>query len=703
MSQLNKKHKNKILKAINENDTISIIADTGSGKSTTIMSWLVEAGYKVLNSQITIAATVNLGEFQGKNLGNKNVGTAFEGKVNYFNCMLNHLRNNNYYFSQQDTKLIYCTTGHLEKIYLDIYKHSTLNKEEKDLKFVDIIVIDEAHLKTLEQEVIFRIHYLLKKKGFLVPKIILCSATLDLENFKDYSDNIEQIQISVRKYPIKIKYHKYNFNPNDQSLYLEAAQIVLSENNKRNIPEEGDVWLIFCPGFFEMELICKHLNKFSNSEEKDSEEDDGLRIFKAHGGMNTEDNKKIFEPQEPGTRKIIVATNIAETSVTIENLSFIVDTMCEKVAETSSTGGLKLELKHISKSSAKQRSGRTGRTCQGIVYRMCTEDFFNNALENQRKPELFRVPLHTMLIKLFNASLNPKKIFGDIKIKKFKESLDLLKKLNLVIVLNENLEKNDEELEKIKDFVSEKPIVTEAGFFVSKMPLSVRSGTLLYKFIQKYTNGSDIFAAISFICMTEILNGKSLFYYKDREKNQNFFQYRMQCESTYRTYFRRYASSTIIGTFLNVWNDYLDENKDDLSSQKIKKYCLKNNINNKKFSEFISILKQTINALSNKSNDFIENEIKFSNFSNLEILKKLLPIYKFVYSDLFFIKEDDKYIKISGKKEEYIMYSSVQMITENLIFNDEIIAINSIEIDKGSEIKKMISLSIPFREKDIKD
>ena len=114
-----------------------------------------------------------------------------------------------------------------------------------------------------------------------------------------------------------------------------------------------------------MELICRHLNKLS--EEKESEEDDGLRIFRAHGGMNTEDNKKIFEPQEPRTRKIIVSTNIAETSVTIENLSFIVDTICEKVAETSSTGGLKLELKHISKSSAKQRSGRTGRCILKIL------------------------------------------------------------------------------------------------------------------------------------------------------------------------------------------------------------------------------------------------------------------------------------------------------------------------------------------------
>lgn len=688
MAQLTIENKIELLNLVDNNQISGIIAETGTGKSTTMMSWLVGSEYKVFNTQLTIPATNNLGAYQKSNLGDKIVGTACEGFIKYTNNKLNNLRNNiksnennatnnentvannNENNENTDTQLVYCTTGHMRKIFLDLYKcMGRRNIHKDDLLFCDVIVLDEAHLKTLDQEIIIRIYNLLLSLGFTMPRLILCSATLEID------ENIPYIEIKGRKEKITFLYHNINYAPNDKSLYYDTVRVVLSKHRKTVIEEKGDTWLIFCAGGTEVEQIYDSLYS----------DDPTLEIFRAYASLSTEEISYIFDPPKPYTRKIIIATNIAETSITIENLTGIFDTLTEKVGETSTTGGLKLVLKHISKSSAKQRAGRTGRTCPGFVYRMCTQDFFHN-FENQRVKEIHRVPLHTMMIELLSIGLHPKTLFTNVD--RFDQTIKLLENLKLIVNFNNT------------------PFVTEAGDFVSKMPLSVRGGTILYKWIHNEKN--NIFPALCMVCMIECLGDNSFFYFPKKDRYTSYDEYEALCAAHYDRYFSKFASTTSIGSYLTMMNNFIGRNTDNkilFSSfvsevlhkySKIVDFSKKHSLNNKKFTEFLSLLRQAGNIL--------ENEIYVDTFEVNKFLKKIIPYYVQVYQDLILTKSGNgKVINYTNQRKSmtYNIFKARGDISVSVVDYDIIVGIITAEIDKGKKLMRFVSLYLPVNPDDL--
>ena len=393
-------------------------------------------------------------------------------------------------------------------------------------------------------------------------------------------------------------------------------------------------------------------------------------IIPAYSDLDQEARDKISQDPPLGHRLIIVSTNIAEASLTINGLNGVFDTLTEKIAETSINGGLRLVVKHISKSSAKQRRGRTGRTNDGFLYRMCTQAFFEK-LEPQRKPEIFRVPLTETIISLLDKGLDPITLFqGRLSPKRIKKDLDILKMLKMI---------------------DDKQNVTEAGKFAAPFPLSVRSSVMIYEWLKLSKKDGSSYPLFPIVVLVAIIDsyGPSYFFTPKKDIGQTAQEYRIFKDAYYETYFKKYKASTDLEVLLNFWNDTVSQfesikpNKGELG-----RWNNENSFNNKKVSELFSIIKQCCDRLVSKKY-YVEMGI----FNPKNVLEVSKPLIKFAYADAIYEQRGSNYYNL--KTGEYYKVDK-SLIPENKKDYQRIIALNTSEIETGTQVIRTITLSHPI-------
>jgi HrpA-like RNA helicase len=574
---------NSILKGIKHSPISVVISSTGSGKTTKLVKEIHERGKcQIFVVEPTIPAAENPYNYMGEILGKDLVGMAAEGNIKY----------------KVDTPIVYCTSGHIRRKLIGLLKSGVT-----DLRFCDVLMIDEAHSGTLDNDVIMSIWKWAFEKGYTVPKLLLASATLTIEQTPFAGDtNIFIYNIITKSYPVTIKYYRTSYAPESRLLLKETATLILDEHRNVALPEErGDKWLAFCSGMNEVNDLIKHLNAGLTPEEKVNTE-----VIAIYGQISTEERRKVFQTAPIGKRIIVVGTNVAETSITIDGLSIIFDTMTEKFGETSASGGFRLVQHRISKSSAKQRAGRVGRQFPGTVFRMITEQDFD-FLPEQRQTELNRVPLHTMAIELLDAGIDPIELFNKrIDPHKLLLSVGLLKRLGMV---------------------TETGHVTKAGEFAAAFPLSVRSSGVIWEWIK---TGKPLFPCVVTMALIDCFNPSYFYYPRVEEPDEVKRQAAMN--KHYSKYFAKFAAPTDIGVLLNIWADVSTfVNKLDPTSKKFFRWCSENSMNQRKMRELFNIIRQVCNALYR-----LGREIKLGKFNNDNVINVLSPILAKVYADLTF-------------------------------------------------------------------
>jgi pre-mRNA-splicing factor ATP-dependent RNA helicase DHX16 len=369
--------KNELIEAIKEHQVLIIEGETGSGKTTQIPQYLHEAGYTKNNQKIgctqprrvaAMSVAARVAEEMGIKLGNE-VGYS----IRFEDC------------TSERTVLKYMTDGMLLREFLS----------EPDLASYSVIIVDEAHERTLHTDVLFG---LVKDIARFRPdlKLLISSATLDAQKFSEFFDDAPVFRIPGRRFPVDIYYTKA-----PEADYIEACVVTILQIHVTQ--PLGDV-LVFLPGQEEIEQ-CQEI--LQERQRKLGSRIKELLIRPIYSNLPTDMQSQVFEPTPPNSRKVVLATNIAETSLTIDGILFVIDPgYCKQNSFNPRTGMESLVVVPISKASANQRAGRSGRVAAGKCFRLFTAWAYQHELEDNTIPEIQRVHLGNVVLTLKSLGIN---------------------------------------------------------------------------------------------------------------------------------------------------------------------------------------------------------------------------------------------------------------------------------------------------------
>ncbi|KAJ8978675.1 hypothetical protein NQ317_019111 [Molorchus minor] len=326
------KLKDELLKAVNDNQIVIVIGETGSGKTTQITQYLAEAGFtargKIGCTQPRRVAAMSVAKRVAEEFGCR-LGQEVGYTIRFEDC------------TSPETIIKYMTDG--------------------------------AELK-----------------------LIVTSATLDAVKFSKYFFKAPIFTIPGRTFPVEVLYTK-----EPETDYLDASLITVMQIHLREPP--GDI-LLFLTGQEEIDTACEILYERMKSLGPDVPE---LIILPVYSALPSEMQTRIFEPAPPGSRKVVIATNIAETSLTIDGIFYVVDPgFVKQKVYNSKTGMDSLVVTPISQAQAKQRAGRAGRTGPGKCYRLYTERAYRDEMLPTPVPEIQRTNLATTLLQLKTMGIN---------------------------------------------------------------------------------------------------------------------------------------------------------------------------------------------------------------------------------------------------------------------------------------------------------
>ncbi|MBF0447136.1 MAG: ATP-dependent RNA helicase HrpA [Magnetococcales bacterium] len=278
---------------------------------------------------------------------------------------------------------------------------------DRYLNQYDTLIIDEAHERSLNIDFLLGyIKQLLPRRPDL--KVIISSATLDTEKFSRHFDDAPIIEISGRTYPVEVRYRSLEMKPtgNDpldresdsrekelEEGIVEAVAELFSEKNP------GDV-LVFLPGEREIREAADLLRRQNFP---------GTDILPLFARLSAADQDKIFNPG--GRRRIVLATNVAETSITVPGIRFVIDSGLARISRQGGRGQVRrLPVEKISQSSANQRKGRCGRLSNGICIRLYSQEDFSDRPEFT-DPEILRTSLDSALLQMKSQRLGEVELF----------------------------------------------------------------------------------------------------------------------------------------------------------------------------------------------------------------------------------------------------------------------------------------------------
>ena len=673
------------------NAATAVILPTSSGKSIGIPAFFSQAGEgtRIFCSLPTINAVVSLAEYQrhfSKDLPiTPTIGTGAEGEVKY----------------DKDTLIVYATSGHLRRKLLQFFK----NGKASTMDFTDVLLVDEVHSGTVDNFMIVSLWKEAFNQKKAMPPLILASATYSVETSgsekRDSTINTllksepraltpKVIQPVINTgYKISVFYNNLDPHMDSNEMFEGTAQVAfnyIKENFKDTAGKIGDM-LIFASGKKAVNEITFRLKNFLSTSPLKGK----VSIVQAYSALSSEDLNKIYEPAPEGTMKVIIATNIAESAITLDNLKYVIDTLTEKRPESSPNGSLRLVLHHISKDSSQQRAGRTGRVRDGIVYRMLTEASYDK-LEQSRPEEIYRVPLHSYLMEVINTGLDVSKFFS-VPIKesrafelKIKENMKTLEQYNFI-------EKKEEGTFSI----------TESGRFVTLLPLNIKNSAILWRWIT--TLDVPIFPCICLCVLLDSFGPPYFYLSKDAAdisiyKSEKFSRFMENASTDFEVYINMFLG--ILTDINGIFQFIRSKGKSQEFVNNLKSWCGKYSCNNKKISELFKIIKLVYNGINyaidhesyfNLKQETMKDRMILGSFTKDGVLKYFRPLMRNAYNSFVLNYNAATKLYEDAEKNTYKFDFRALFIEPSKSPNLSLVALNVTESKKeGADIQRFINL-----------
>jgi len=524
--------KEEIIDAIQHNPVVVITGETGSGKTTQIPKMCIEAGRGIDGAigctqprriaAVTVSRRVaaELNEPPGKSVGYKIRFEEEGGRNNYVKFMT-------------DGILLMETQGDR---YLNEY---------------DTIIVDEAHERSINIDFILGIlKTLLKKRKDL--KIIITSATIDPEKFSRAFDNAPIIEVSGRMYPVEIIYHPLDpeLEEKGENTYVDGAVSAIGDLKRRS--KRGDI-LVFMPTERDIRETCDRIaaKKYTNTD-----------VFPLFARLSSKEQQRVFLPSKG--QKIIVATNVAETSITIPGIRYVIDSGLARISEYNpSTRTKRLPIKGISKSSALQRKGRCGRVENGICIRLYREEKYESR-SLFTEPEILRSNLAEIILRMIDLKI------GDISTFPFmdpptprsiKDGYNVLTELGAIT--------------REKGAI----LLTERGKKMARMPADPRISRMILEAEKEN-------------CVAEVLIIASALSIQDPRERP--LEAEKEADETHKPFLN---PSSDFMTLLTIWNKYHDTWKALKTQNRMRKFCKAHFLSYRRMTEWMDIHDQIATIL----------------------------------------------------------------------------------------------------------
>ncbi|XP_060068693.1 uncharacterized protein LOC132548818 [Ylistrum balloti] len=547
-----------ILDIVKKNQVSVIIGETGSGKSTQMAQYLYQSGYgntgMIACTQPRKIAAVSVAAHVAREMSS-NVGHVIGYKV-----------------GMQEKKTA------LTKV-LFMTDHILLQECLKDnkLSMFSCIIIDEAHERSIYTDLLLgMIKSCLSVRADL--HVVITSATIDPDVFVQYFNQCPVLSVSGRMFPVEVIWQEPDTGKESFSNHVEES-VRKAIDVHYNQPE-GDI-LVFVTSPLESEKCCEKYTDYTKGRPQN------FVCLQLHGKLQADEQRKVFDSLSAGKRKIVFATNSAETSVTIPGIKYVIDTGLVKEMKYDAKRKMNtLSLTTVTKSSANQRKGRAGRTGPGICYRLYREDDYDK-METNMVPEILRVNLRQAMLKLVELNIDP---------------------LEFDFVMSPSAESMESAMAALEDLgaVSERKI-TDIGKWISKLPLDPKLSVFIH-------DSLEIGAGLEGVVIAAACSGPSIFFRAGTVEEKELSD------------LKKIPFCHVDGDMLTNLNVFREWTK---QPEKVKgKWCYQNSINGKAIKGLRETVKEILMTLTREMK--INVPFKFADPANVDplMIKPLLKVFR---------------------------------------------------------------------------
>ncbi|WGO82454.1 ATP-dependent RNA helicase HrpA [Arsenophonus apicola] len=518
--------KQAIYQAIRDHQVVIIAGETGSGKTTQIPKICLELGRGVKGL---------IGHTQPRRLAARSVANRIAEELN---VPLGSAVGYKVRFNDQigDNTFI--------KLMTDGILLAELHNDKLLLQY-DTIIIDEAHERSLNIDFILGyLRQLLPKRPDL--KVIITSATIDPERFSQHFDHAPIVEVSGRTYPVEVRYRPIIGDSNDSN--RDQLDGIIDAVNELSQQANGDI-LIFMSGEREIRDTAEALNKLNLKH---------TEILPLFARLSNSEQNRIF--QSHSGRRIVLATNVAETSLTVPGIKYVIDTGYVRISRYSyRTKVQRLPIEPISQASAEQRKGRCGRVSAGICIRLYSEEDFL-ARPMYTDPEILRTNLASVILQMMAVGLGDINQFPFIEMpdkRNIQDGIRLLEELNAIG----------------KKTADSNYQLTQIGHQLAQLPLDPRLGRMV---LEARRHG----------CVREIMVISSALSIQD-PRERPLDKQQIADEKHHRFIDKR---SDFLA-YLNLW-DFVKQQQAILSNAQFRKQCKQDLLNFMRLREWQDIYSQ---------------------------------------------------------------------------------------------------------------